>query len=137
MGDLLSALTGLSAGVAIGGTACAFFVALGIFSKLALSVHYKTSGRPIAASSAAGGVFGCFVTIFRTSITGGHGITAFFGLFSGIYLGIFIACLAEVANMLPVMKNTGLTKRVISFILLGFVLGKLGGSLVYWLSGVF
>jgi stage V sporulation protein AB len=137
VGDFLSALTGLCAGLVMGGTVCAFFVALGVFSKLAVCAHYKTTGMEMAASSAAGSVLGCFVTIFRVSFGAGRGTTAFFGLFAGIYIGVFIACLAEVANMLPVLKNNGLTERVISFILLGFVLGKLVGSLVYWLSGEF
>ena len=137
MGDFLSALTGLCAGLVTGGTVCAFFVALGIFSKLAVCLHHKTTGLAMAFSSAVGSIVGTLATVFRVYTSAGKEAAGLFGLLSGFYIGIFIACLAEVANLLPVLKNNGLTERIISFILLGFVLGKLAGSLVYWISGAF
>lgn len=137
MGDFLSALSGLCAGLVTGSTVCAFFVALGIFSKLAICLHHKTTGVGMAFSSAAGSIVGTLATVFRVYTSAGKEAAGLFGLLSGFYIGIFIACLAEVANLLPVLKNNGLTERIISFVLLGFVLGKLAGSLVYWISGAF
>lgn len=137
MGDFLAALTGLCAGLITGGTVCAFFVALSIFSKVALCLHHKTTGIGMAVSSAAGGMAGVLMTLSGASLRAGGLASGLFGLLSGVYVGVFIACLAEVANLLPVLKNNGLNARVISLVLLGLVLGKLAGSLVYWLSGVF
>lgn len=137
MGDFFAALTGLCAGLITGGTVCAFFVALGVFSKSALCLNYKTTGIEMAVSSAIGSMLGILITVFNVSITVGAVVTAVFGLLSGVYIGVFIACLAEVTNMIPLLKNSGLNEKIIMFILLGFVIGKLAGSLVYWLSGVF
>lgn len=137
MGDFLAAFIGLCAGLITGGTICAFFVALGVFSKSALCVKYQTSGMEMAISSAFGSIVGTLITLFNVSIMTGVVVTAIFGLLSGVYIGIFIACLAEVTNMIPMLKSNGLNEKIIIFVLLGFVLGKLSGSLVYWISDFF
>jgi hypothetical protein len=52
-------------------------------------------------------------------------------------VGIFIACLAEVINAIPVLKNLGLANTAISGVLAAFAAGKLIGSLIYWLASGF
>ncbi len=137
MGDILAGLTGLCTGVVSGGALCAFYIALGIFSKSALSIGLKTSGMPLAISSALGGLAGTVMTLYNVSLARLTVAALVFGLFAGIYVGIFIACLAEVTDMIPVTKSRGFTKRAITLVLMTFVIGKLAGSLAYWLSDLF
>ncbi|MFA5675995.1 MAG: stage V sporulation protein AB [Christensenellales bacterium] len=137
MSDFLAALTGLCTGLVIGGTVSAFFVLLGVFSKTMLALRHKTAGTAMSAGAAAGGVAGTLITIFPVTLSVGGFAAALFGLFSGVYVGIFIACLAEVANMIPLLKKSGFTQILIIVVLLWFMLGKLAGSLVYWISDVF
>ncbi len=91
----------------------------------------------MAVSAASGGLLGTVITIFGLKILIGKAFGAIFGLFGGIYVGILIACLAEVTDAIPVIKNYGLTQRIIVVLLTGFVLGKTLGALIYWMSGVF
>lgn len=137
MGDILSAITGLCAGVVSGTALCAFYVALGVFSKTAQSLNMKNAGNVMVASAAVGGLLGTAITLFDFKILIGEAFGAVFGIFGGIYVGIVIACLAEVTDAIPMIKNYGLSRRVIVVLLSGFVLGKTAGALVYWLSGVF
>lgn len=137
MVNVLPAFTGLCAGLVSGASLCAFYIALGVFSKSAQSLGIEKAGVLMAVFSAMGVMLGTLITIFGLILTIGAAGAAVFGLFGGFYVGIVIACLAEVTDAIPVVKNFGLTKRVIVFILLGFVLGKAAGSIIYWLSGVF
>lgn len=137
MGDLLSAITGLCAGIVSGTALSAFYIALGVFTKSAQCLNIKKAGPMMAVSAASGGLLGTVITIFGLKILIGKAFGAIFGLFGGIYVGILIACLAEVTDAIPVIKNYGLTQRIIVVLLTGFVLGKTLGALIYWMSGVF
>jgi stage V sporulation protein AB len=137
MGDVLAAVTGLCAGIVSGTALCAFYVALGVFSKSAESLELGNSGTLTSVSAAAGGLLGTAITLFDACLPVGGAFAVLFGLFGGVYVGIVIACLAEVTDAIPVVKNYGLTRRLIVLLLLAFVVGKTTGSLIYWLSGVF
>jgi len=137
MGNLLSGITGLSAGIVTGTALCAFYIALGVFSKSSVSLGLRNTGLLMSASTAAGGLTGAVITLFDVRLPIGEAFASLIGLFSGLYVGVVIACLAEVADTIPVIKNFGLSRQAIAFLLLAFVLGKTVGSLIYWLSGVF
>jgi stage V sporulation protein AB len=137
MDDVLSAITGLCSGIVSGTALCAFYVALGVFSKSALSLNVKKAGTLMAVGAASGGLLGTAITIFGLKLIIGKAFGIMFGLFGGVYVGILIACLAEVTDAIPVIKNFGLSRRIIIVLLTGFVLGKTTGALIYWLSGVF
>ncbi len=137
MGDVLSAVVGLCAGIVSGTALCAFYVALGVFSKSAQCLGVRHAGLTMSVSAAAGGMLGTAITLFGLKLVIGKAFGTLFGLFGGVYVGILIACLAEVTDAIPIIKSYGLTKKVIVLLLSGFVLGKTVGALIYWLSGVF
>ncbi|MDD5017762.1 MAG: stage V sporulation protein AB [Eubacteriales bacterium] len=137
MGSFLSGLTGLSAGLISGAALCAFYIALGVFSKSAISLGVKNTGKAIAVCSAAGSVAGTLITLFDVHLKMSCYWPGVFGLFAGVYVGIFIACLAEVTNSVPVIRNLGISGKYITLILTVFVAGKLAGSILYWLSDKF
>jgi len=137
MNSFLSAFTGLCAGIVTGSALCAFYIALGVFSKSAICLGLKNVKMKIAISSYCGGIFGTVITLFNVNLETNSFWPAVFGLFAGIYVGIFIACLADVVNSIPVIKNYGISNNYIGYVFLAFVLGKLSGSLIYWLTGVF
>lgn len=137
MGSFFAALTGLCGGLVVGGTVSAFLVMLGIFSKTMLALNLKVSSAAAASCAAIGGAAGTLMTLFPISLCLGAIASAIFGLFFGIYVGVFIACLAEVVNITPLLKNSGLSKCIITLVLIWFVAGKLAGSLIYWISDLF
>ena len=80
---------------------------------------------------------GTAITIFGAKLMIGPAFATVFGLFGGMYVGILIACLAEVTDAIPVVKGFGLTRKLIVLMLFAFVIGKTTGAIIYWLSGVF
>ncbi len=137
MGDVLSGFTGLCAGVVSGSALCAFYIALGVLSKSAISLRISWDVKWTAAATALGGVAGTAFTLFDMRIPVGQVAAGLFGLLSGVYVGIFIACLAEVTNMMPMLKKYAMIRTFTVLALLAFAAGKMAGSLVYWLFGGF
>lgn len=137
MGDFLSGFTGLCAGLISGSAVCAFYIALGVFSKTAISLGLDNVGKLVVICSGVGSVFGTIITVFNANIQVGSFWSCIFGLFAGIYVGIFIACLTEVTKSIPVVKDYGISKNYIVLILFAFAIGKLAGSIIYWISGAF
>lgn len=137
MGDFISGFTGLCTGIVAGSALCAFYIALGVFAKSAQSIGIFHVGIAPILSSAAGCIMGTVITIFDVNLYAGVPFAGIFGLFAGIYVGIFIGCLADVVSSIPVIKNYDLSANYIALILIVFVIGKLIGSVIYWISGVF
>jgi len=63
----------------------------------------------------------------------GKVIVIFVGLFMGIFIGLLASALAEVLNVIPVLVNKLDLINYVNFILISLILGKVLGSLVYWL----
>ncbi len=137
MSDILSGVAGLCGGIISGSALCAFYIALGVFSKSIISLGLKDAVLPVSLSNAAGGIFGALITIFDLSINSGVILPGLFGLFAGIYVGIFIACLADIVDSIPVIKNFGISNNYIAMIFLAVVAGKMTGSLIFWIFGGF
>lgn len=132
MGDLLAAFTALCAGLVSGAALCALYIALGVFTRPAMRLGLKP-GRMCGAAAAMGAAAGAAVTLYDTTWPIGGFFAGAAGLFAGIYTGILIACLAEVADSIPLLRRFGVSSRLTAYILLAFAAGKLLGSLVYWL----
>lgn len=133
MGSILSAFTGLCAGVVSGGALCTFYIALGVLSKSAISLRISWDVKGVAAATALGAVTGTVFTLFDIYTRAGPVWAGVFGIFAGIYVGIFVACLAEVANMIPALKKYAGLRTGIKIVLLAFAAGKIAGSLYFWL----
>ncbi len=133
MGYFLSILTGLSGGIVVGSAACAFYGALGVFSKMpkGLPRGLKT---PVYLSAFLGTTYGAWQYLYEFPVPGGVPLEILFGAFSGIFIGSYIALLAEVVNIIPFMRRNNLTKKLIGAALIAFSLGKMVGVLYYHLK---
>jgi stage V sporulation protein AB len=136
MGSIFNIITGLSTGMLSGSAIAAFYLAIGIFSRLG-DKNFRLSYRLLFFCAAAGVALGNCVYLFGWHLHGLVALDILSGLCSGIFTGIYIACLAEVFNIIPFFRVLNIKKIYIEIILLGFALGKTAGSLVYWLSGLF
>jgi len=132
-GKLLAGFSALSAGLVAGGALCALYIALGVFTKPAARLGLKATGVASGGFAAAGAAAGAAVTLFGFRWPIGSAFAGVSGLFAGVYTGILIACLAEVADSIPLLRRFGIPAYSIVWILLAFAVGKLLGSLIYWL----
>ena len=137
MGDFLAGLTGLSAGIVSGSALCALYIALGVLIKPAMSIGVYKMSKSVVISNTAGAALLTVVTIFGLSIRANDIFMVIFSFFSGVFVGITIGCIADVVSSLSAIKNLGISKKFIVYIIISFGTGKLLGSLIYWLTDVF
>ena len=60
-------------------------------------------------------------------------IVILLGLASGVFFGVFVMSLAEELNVLPIMSKRMTVKRGIPYFVVSIALGKLTGSLMYFI----
>lgn len=132
MVSVLEGIAGFSSGLIIGSAMAAFFAALGLYSKVmrGLTVTQRSIG---AAASLLGVTLGALLYFFKWNIGGGRALEIAFGLFSGAFLGIYIALIAEVLEYVPFLRRMGVPRTLVCACLLAFSLGKAAGWLYYGL----
>lgn len=137
MGEVLSALTGLSTGILSGSALCALYIALGVITKSAMSIGVYKIHRSVYISNSIGAILAVIVYIVGLKLQLGIISIIVFGFFAGMFLGIVIGCIADIVSSIAVIKNLGIKRKGIVYIIAAFGVGKLIGSLVYWLSDKF
>lgn len=55
------------------------------------------------------------------------------GFFNGAFVGVVAISLAEVLNVFPVLKKRAKLKKGLKYLILTVAIGKIIGSLVYWI----
>lgn len=124
---------GLSAGLAVGSGFVAFLAVLGVIPRLTqlsktmkLIVWYQWA---VVCGAVAGGV----ASLQDPALFLPPFVLVPLGLAGGIFVGMMAAALTEVLNVFPILtKRIGMEEKLIPF-MMAFVLGKIAGSLYYWL----
>lgn len=82
----------------------------------------------------AGAVIGNVLTVFPgITIPVGNWLLVLFGVFSGIFVGCLATALAEVLQVWPILFRRSNTKYGLNLAMICFALGKLSGSLLFFL----
>lgn len=136
--NLVLGFLGLSAGGIIAAGVFAFLAIIGIFPR----IMGRTKTRRILLYETwiiAGGVLGNISDIYEIPIPlgmGGNLVLGAFGMASGIFVGCLVMSLAETLKALPVIsRRIGLAVGL-QYVILSVALGKLAGSLVYFVKGM-
>ena len=142
---------GLGAGLSVAGGVFTVFTAVGLVPRFA--EHTDSADHIIAYENMI--IWGCFLgNIFSLAIENllGAGwllpilgipvfwqksLLVIIGLFVGIYVGTLAVSIAELLDAIPIMTHRINAKQGISFLVTGLALGKLVGSLFYYMQGVF
>lgn len=151
-GQLLLAFLGLAAGLSVASGVFTVFTAVGLVPRFA---EHTGSGNyimkyenAIILGCFAGNVFSLFSGLFGglSLFQPGGGavlrwigivLLAVTGLFVGIYVGTLAVSIAEMLDAIPIMTHRIGVKRGVSFVIGGLAVGKLVGSLFYYLYGVY
>ncbi len=133
--QMLLAVIGISAGIAVAGGLFAFLVELGVVADFADRTH--TGDRILLYESCAafGGIIGNIIYVFQISIPAGPWILGICGILAGIFAGCWAMALAEILNVFPVfLRRAGLIKYLTVFIL-SIALGKGLGACLFFFRG--
>ncbi|HJA81187.1 MAG TPA: stage V sporulation protein AB [Candidatus Mediterraneibacter intestinipullorum] len=140
--QILLAVIGVSAGVAVAGGLFAFIVELGVVADFADRTHTADKILLYESSVALGGILGNLVYIFRISPTAGmaqfsagQGLLGIFAIFAGIFVGCWSMALAEILNVFPVFMRRARIVRYIAAFTISVAIGKGLGSWLFFFRG--
>lgn len=141
MRDILTILPriiwGLGSGFIISGGVVAFISIIGIVPMMAYRTRTASYVKLYETAISLGSVIGSVLSIWEPSIPLNAILIIVFSFSFGIFVGLLILALAEVLDVFPIIDRRFKLKKGISLIVVAFALGKLVGSLYYWLYPIF
>ena len=137
--NLALIFVGLSAGGIIAAGVFAFLVIIGVFPRLIGETGTKRHILLYGTVIVTGGVLGNIADLYEFPIPMAGFSSLFLGIF-GLAVGIFVGCLvmslAETLKALPVISRRLYLAVGLQYLILSIALGKLAGSLAYFLCGM-
>lgn len=132
--ETLLGIIGLSAGFTVAGGFVALITLLGVIPKLASST--KTASQALTYENAliVGIIFWNIVYLYHIPLPFGNLLMAFFGIFSGAFVGAMAVALAEVINTFPIFFRRISLRKGAPYIVYSLAIGKGIGAMlqVYW-----
>jgi len=124
---------GFASGLVVAGAVYAFITIVGVVPRLAQKTRTTGKIKIYESALAIGGVFGTLAGIFSFYIPiGPIGVIAL-SIANGIFIGCLAMSLAEVLNVIPIFSRRARLQRGMFFLVMAIALGKLVGSLLYFL----
>ena len=128
-----SIIIGLGSGFVVAGAVYAFITIVGVVPRLAQKTRTTGQIKVYETALAFGGIFGTLAVLFRLSLPfGGAGLLTV-SIANGIFVGCLAMSLAEVINVIPIFARRARLQRGMFFLIMAIALGKLVGSLLYFL----
>ena len=128
-----AAVIGFGSGLIIAGAVFAFITIVGIVPRLAQKTRTTGKIKVYESALALGGIFGTLAGVFQFYLPIGHiGVIAI-SIVNGIFIGCLAMSLAEVLNVIPIFSRRARMQRGMFFLVLAISVGKLVGSLLYFI----
>lgn len=135
--DILMIIIGLATGLIESGGTVAFISIIGIIPIMAH--HTKTQHYMLLYENMImlGTILASIATFWQLHVPIGRYLEAIFAFAFGIFVGVYIIALAEVLDVLPIFNRRLKLKKGIVFVVLALALGKVVGSLCYFIYPYF
>ncbi len=128
---------GLAAGVGVSAGTFAFLLVIGIIPRLVGKCNRAADALHFENAVILGGICGNLLSVFpQISLPLGVPVLYFYGISAGIFVGCMAVALAEILNTFPIMFRRTKLKTGLEWIMLAMALGKMTGSLYYFLGGL-
>lgn len=122
-----------SSGIIIAGGVFAFITIIGIIPRMIQKTNTKNYVKLFENSIILGGLFGAINLRFQMTLPFGIVFESIFVFFSGIFIGSLAVSLAEILDVIPILTRRINLKFGMSCFMVVIAIGKLIGSLAYWL----
>jgi len=126
-------LVGFASGVLVAGAVFAFITAVGVVPRLAQKTGTHKNVRIYEIFVGLGGIFGTILGFAKIHVPVGTPFVILISVCIGIFLGCLAMSLAEVLNVIPIFTRRARIQQGMFFIVLAIALGKLIGSLMYFI----
>ncbi|MFO7154903.1 MAG: stage V sporulation protein AB [Caldicoprobacter oshimai] len=130
---LLEVLIGLAGGLVVGGGLSTLFIALGIAPRLVSLSGKKKHMFLVKLSILAGAFLSSLVYVMDLRFSIGKFALPVIALFMGIFVGMLASALAEVLDVLYIVASYAGIIKFIYILVFAIIIGKIAGSLIYWL----
>ncbi|OEF98484.1 stage V sporulation protein AB [Desulfuribacillus alkaliarsenatis] len=127
---------GFAGGLAIGGAFAAILTVLDILPRLAQVCRASNSITKFQSALILGAFSWTLIDVLSFNLNTWLIGQVIFGLLGGVFIGLLAAGLTEVFNVLPIMGKRLKMTAYISYFVMALILGKVSGSLFYWLFHV-
>ncbi len=140
---IIEIILGLGAGTVVSGGVVAFISIIGVIPNIAYRTKTAYAIKKYETAIILGAIVGSVLYILEgifeipTIPYVTHGIMAFVFLCFGLFVGALIIALAEVLDVFPIIDRRIKIKKGITIIVISLALGKLVGSLIYWIRPEF
>jgi stage V sporulation protein AB len=134
------AVVAYACGMAVSAGSFAFLLVIGVLPRMIARTKLGDRIFAVENSVILGVVTGSVVSVvdwekaFPVAWVG-HFFLALYGLSSGIFVGCIAVALAEILNTFPILFRRFSIKRGLSFFMIAMALGKMCGSLYYFICG--
>ncbi|WP_046173762.1 stage V sporulation protein AB [Domibacillus indicus] len=133
MSIVLAIFLGLAGGFATGAGYVAFITVLGVIPRLVSATKTNPHLYLYELSLVFGVLAGTFLHIFQVQFHWPAVAAAFFGLFSGLFIGMSAAALTEVLNVFPILSKRAGVFAEVNILMMAVAFGKMTGSLIQWI----
>lgn len=130
---ILLLVIGIASGGLVAAGMFAFVTMIGVVSRM--TAETKTVKNVmlyedmVVLGAAVGNVLFFYSISLRAGMLGAV-LQAFFGFFSGVYVGCLSIALAEMLNVVPIFAKRAKLKRGLTAFVLTFAFGKLAGAFI-------
>jgi stage V sporulation protein AB len=131
--NLIVGLVSASSGIVIGNAFAAFITLLGIVPRLIQRSRTKEMITLYQVSLSLGMPVFSLLYFFNVTLKLNKYFSIIFGLIFGTFLGLFTSALAETLNVIPVLSGKLDLGDYLLYIVISIALGKVFGSLAFWL----
>ena len=129
---ILSILLGFGSGAVISGAVFAFISIIGVVPRLAQKTGTKQYIILYEEAIIFGGIFGCVQGFFYFPLPLPKFFVIILGFCAGVFYGCLAVSLAEVLDVIPILTRRTKLGKGMFFFILAIALGKLTGSLIYY-----
>jgi stage V sporulation protein AB len=128
---------GFCAGVAVSAGTFAFLLVIGVLPRMMCKANVKEHTLLVENIVVAGVLYGAVKSVFTWDMVlpGGHILAGLFGISAGVFVGGIAAALAEILHTFPILFRRLSIKEGLPWVMAAMALGKLTGSLFYFLTG--
>lgn len=130
--EIILAVMGFSAGVAIAAGLFSFIVELGIIADFADRTHTAKHILLYEDCAVLGGTVGNLMSVFRFPVPFGGILLPVFGILAGIFVGCWSMALAEMLNVFPIFIRRIKIVRYVEAFIISIALGRGVGALLFF-----
>ena len=125
-------MLGFGSGAVISGAVFAFISVIGVVPRLAQKTGTKKYIRLYEEAIIFGGILGCVQGFFSFPIPLPGFFVVILGFCTGVFYGCLAVSLAEVLHVIPILTRRTKLGKGMFFFILAIALGKLSGSILYY-----